>query len=87
MRDNQPHLPSAASCFSNPYPHFAAALIEEVGLKGYTIGNIAFSKQHANFLVNLGGATYEEARALIDEAKRRVKRLKSIELHEEIISL
>jgi UDP-N-acetylmuramate dehydrogenase len=87
MRDNQPNDPSAGSCFANPYPLFAAKLLEEVGLKGYQIGQMGFSKKHANFLINLGGGTYEDARSLIEEAKKRVKEATGTLLHEEIISL
>jgi len=42
MRDNQPHIPSAGSCFTNPRNDFAGRLIEEVGLKGLKKGNMSF---------------------------------------------
>lgn len=88
MRDNQPHLPSAGSCFKNPKNnHSAGYLIEKVGLKGYNIGNMAFSSQHANFLVNLGGGTFDEAVKLITLAKEKVKMTFDINLEEEIIIL
>jgi len=54
MRDNQPHMPSAGSCFVNPDNDFAGRLIEEIGLKGLAKGDMSFSSQHANFLVNNG---------------------------------
>jgi len=72
FRDNQPHLPSAGSCFKNPKDTFAGKLLDDIGLKGTKVGNMAFSQSHANFLVNLGGGTYKEAITLIEEAKRRV---------------
>lgn len=87
MRDNQPQLPSAGSCFKNPGGHHAGKLIEEVGLKGKCIGKMSFSEQHANFLVNLGGGTYEEAQALIRLAKEEVFNHFGIALEEEIITL
>ncbi|MEA3384730.1 MAG: UDP-N-acetylmuramate dehydrogenase, partial [Campylobacterota bacterium] len=65
MRDNQPNLPSAGSCFKNPKEHSAGYLIEKVGLKGFRVGSMAFSSIHANFLVNLGGGTFDEAIKLI----------------------
>jgi UDP-N-acetylmuramate dehydrogenase len=87
MRDNQPNLPSAGSCFKNPKDYSAGYLIEKVGLKGYNIGNIAFSSIHSNFLVNMGGGTYDEAIKLINLAKKKVKDEFNIELELEIIIL
>ena len=87
MRNNQPNLPSAGSCFKNPKKFSAGYLIEHVGLKGYSIGNMSFSSVHANFLVNLGGGTYDEAIKLINLAKKKVKAEFHIELELEIIVL
>lgn len=87
MRDNQPPLPSAGSCFKNPPNHFAGKLIEEVGLKGKKIDNMGFSDAHANFLVNLGGGTYAEAMELITLAKEEVFKTYGVCLEEEIIIL
>ncbi|WP_419771168.1 MAG: UDP-N-acetylmuramate dehydrogenase [Candidatus Marinarcus sp.] len=84
MRDNQPHTPSAGSCFKNPEGDFAGRLIEAVGLKGFEKGGMAFSNQHANFLVNNGNGTYEEAIFLINLAKEKVKERFDIVLEEEI---
>ena len=87
LRDNQPNLPSAGSCFKNPKEHSAGYLLEKVGLKGFTIGNMAFSSIHANFLVNLGGGTFDEAIKLIKIAKKKVLEEFNIELETEIIVL
>jgi len=84
MRDNQPNLPSAGSCFKNPKEFSAGYLIENVGLKGHTIGEMAFSSEHANFLVNLGAGTYENAIDLISLAKIKVKEKFDIDLEIEI---
>ncbi|MEA3513441.1 MAG: UDP-N-acetylmuramate dehydrogenase [Campylobacterota bacterium] len=84
MRDNQPHLPSAGSCFKNPKDYSAGYLIEQVGLKGYIIGGMSFSSIHANFLVNIGDGTFEEAIELINLAKKKVKKEFNIELELEI---
>lgn len=84
MRDNQPHTPSAGSCFKNPEGDFAGRLIQEVGLKGQVKGDMAFSEVHANFLVNKGVGTYEDAIYLINEAKSRIKEKFNIEIQEEI---
>ena len=85
MRDNQPQMSSAGSCFKNPKCDFAGRLIEEVGLKGFKKGDMAFSEVHSNFLVNLGGGKYEDAIYLINEAKKRVKQKFNIDLEEEIM--
>lgn len=87
MRDNQPNLPSAGSCFKNPKEHSAGYLIEKVGLKGYNIGGMAFSSLHANFLVNIGNGTYDEAIKLINLAKEKVLKEFHIQLETEIVIL
>lgn len=84
MRENQPQVPSAGSCFKNPKGDFAGRLIEAVGLKGYKVGDMSFSNQHANFLINEGKGTYEEALGLIELAKQKVKEQFGIELEVEI---
>lgn len=85
MRDNQPNMASAGSCFKNPKGDFAGRLIEAVGLKGYKVGDMEFSKTHANFLVNHGNGTFDEAISLINLAKQKVKDEFNIELETEII--
>ncbi len=84
LRSNQPKEPNAGSVFKNPVENFAGRLIEAVGLKGYRVGNMAWSEMHANFLVNLGGGRFEEAVELIRLAKEKVYKQFSIELKEEI---
>ncbi len=84
LRDNQPLYPSAGSCFKNPKGSFAGKLLEDVGLKGFQIGDMAFSKEHANFLINLGNGDFEDAMNLINEAKKRVYEKFKIELELEI---
>ena len=72
MRSNQPSTPSAGSCFKNPKNDYAGRLIEAVGLKGIMQGDMCFSKEHANFLVNCGNGKFEDAIFLIKEAQKRV---------------
>lgn len=84
MRDNQPKSPSAGSCFKNPPNNFAGKLLDEAGLKGFKLGDMAFSKTHANFLINLGKGTFEEAIKLIELAQKKVLEKSSIELELEI---
>ena len=65
-REKQPlSLPSAGSTFKRPEGHFAGALIEGCGLKGYSIGGAQVSELHAGFLVNRGGATAGDVEALM----------------------
>ena len=84
LRANQPHKPSAGSAFKNPEGVHAGRLIEAVGLKGLIQGGMSWSEVHANFLVNLGGGTFEDAKYLIDLAKEKVLKEFDIELKEEI---
>jgi UDP-N-acetylmuramate dehydrogenase len=85
MRDNQPHIASAGSCFKNPKGEFAGRLIEAVGLKGMKKGDMSFSEQHANFLVNYDKGTFEDAVYLIKLAKEKIKKEFDIDIEEEII--
>ncbi|WP_457746392.1 UDP-N-acetylmuramate dehydrogenase [Sulfurimonas sp.] len=87
MRSNQPSTPSAGSCFKNPEGDYAGRLIEAVGLKGVMQGEMCFSLEHANFLVNTGAGTFQDAMILINMAKKRVKEQFGIDLECEIVIL
>lgn len=87
FRKNQPKEPSAGSCFKNPSQDYAGRLIEAVGLKGYRINDAAFSEIHANFLVNLGKASFNDALNLIKLAEKRVYERFNIKLEREVIVL
>ena len=76
--------PNAGSIFKNPPGQFAGQLIDAVGLKGHRQGGAMISERHANFIVNAGGATAADVRALIDEAARRVAESKGVRLELEI---
>ena len=84
MRANQPSTPSAGSCFKNPQGDYAGRLIEAVGLKGKMQGDLCFSTEHANFLVNTANGKFEDALLLIKEAQKRVYEYFGIELELEI---
>lgn len=60
-------LPSAGSAFKRPAGAYAAALIDEAGLKGYAVGGAAISEKHAGFAVNLGNATAADMRNLLKQ--------------------
>lgn len=72
--------PSAGSVFRNPEGDFAGRLIEECGLKGYSIGGAKVSEKHANFIVNSGGATASDVKNLITYVHDKVKEEKKVDL-------
>jgi UDP-N-acetylmuramate dehydrogenase len=78
------HLPSCGSVFRNPYPQSAGRLIESAGLKGYTIGRAQVSTMHANFIVNLGGATAQQVYLLIAHVQGVIQAKYGISLHPEV---
>jgi UDP-N-acetylmuramate dehydrogenase len=84
IRDKQPNKPSAGSLFKNPKNDFAGRLIEDVGLKGKIVGGASLSEKHANFLVNLGGATFDDAMTLAILAKQEVYKKFNITLEYEV---
>ncbi|MFH1484984.1 MAG: UDP-N-acetylmuramate dehydrogenase, partial [Chloroflexota bacterium] len=81
---SQPREPSAGSVFKNPPGHAAGWLIEQVGLKGYRVGNAQISPLHANFIVNLGQARAADILSLITLAQEKVWQRFSIRLEKEI---
>lgn len=87
MRSNQPSTPSAGSCFKNPTGDYAGRLIEAVGLKGYRVGGMEFSLQHANFLVNVNNGSFNDAIYLIQQAQKRVYDTFKIWLECEVVVL
>lgn len=87
-RDKQPlEFPSCGSTFKRPEGYFAAALIEECGLKGYTVGGAQVSEKHSGFVINRGGATYEEVMAVVDEVRRVVLEKTGVALECEMLVL
>ena len=87
-RDKQPlDLPSAGSAFKRPEGYFAAALIEESGLKGFSVGGAQVSEKHAGFVVNKGGATSHDVYELLMHVRNTVYKEKGVELEPEIIIL
>lgn len=78
------NYPSAGSAFKRPKQGYAAALIDQAGLRGYRVGNAAISEKHTGFAVNLGGATAAEVRQLLEDVANIVEEKSGIRLEPEI---
>ena len=76
--------PSAGSTFKRPTGYFAAALIEETGLKGYTVGGASVSEKHSGFVVNNGGATAEDVMKVISHVQKTVFEKTGVKLETEV---
>ncbi len=84
-KDKQPlEFPSAGSTFKRPEGYFAAALLDECGLKGYSVGGAQVSKKHAGFVINKGNATATDVINLINHCQKTVKELKGVHIEPEI---
>jgi UDP-N-acetylmuramate dehydrogenase len=87
-KDKQPlEYPSAGSTFKRPEGYFAGKLIEDAGLRGFTLGGAQVSEKHCGFVVNKDHATAAEIKALCDEVKARVKQKSGVELEMEVKTL
>lgn len=76
--------PSAGSAFKRPSQGYAAALIDQAGLKGFAVGDAAISEKHAGFAVNLGKATAEDVKSLLQQVSDRVYAETGIRLEPEV---
>lgn len=84
-KDKQPlEYPSAGSTFKRPEGHFAGALVEQAGLKGFTVGGAQVSEKHAGFIINIGGATCADVTSLMKEVSRRVEERFGVTLEPEV---
>lgn len=84
-RDKQPlEWPSAGSVFKRPKGHFVGKLIDDCGLRGYSIGDAQISNKHSGFIINTGKATCKEVLDLINHIQRTVKDQFDVELEPEI---
>lgn len=84
-REKQPlEYPSAGSFFKRPAGYFAAALLEECGLKGCRIGDAQISEKHAGFVVNRGHATAADVLALCRHAQETVQQQRGVALEPEV---
>lgn len=78
------NYPSAGSAFKRPQGGYAAALIDQAGLKGFRVGDAAISEKHGGFAVNLGKATAEDMKTLLQEVSEKVEARSGIHLEPEI---
>lgn len=83
--ERQPlELPSAGSTFKRPEGHFAGKLIADAGLQGFRVGGAEVSTKHAGFVVNAGGATASDVRAVIEHVRDEVERRSGVRLEPEV---
>lgn len=78
------NFPSCGSTFKNPPGQKAGALIDQSGLKGYQVGGAQVSPKHANFIVNLGGATATDVHAIIQHVQKTVHEKFHVKLETEV---
>lgn len=83
----QPRGRNAGSMFKNPPQHPAWWLVDQVGLRGYRVGDAQISEQHTNFFLNLGGAKAADVLAMMDLARERVRERFGIELENEVYTV
>ena len=76
--------PSAGSTFKRPEGYFAGKLIQDAGLKGYSIGGAAVSEKHSGFVINKGNATAKDITDLIKHIQDEVKKQFGVDLHTEV---
>ena len=87
-RSKQPlEYPSAGSVFKRPEGYFAGKLIEDCGLKGFTVGGAQVSEKHAGFIVNRGGACAEDVLRLIEHIQKEVYLRFGVQMETEIIRM
>lgn len=78
-------LPSAGSTFKRPKGYFAGTMIDQAGLKGYTVGGAQVSTKHAGFVVNIGGATAADVLQLIGDVQKIVQEKYGVLLEPEVL--
>ncbi len=84
-KESQPREPSAGCMFKNPEGNHAGRLIDELGLKGLSVGGAEVSNVHANFIINTGEATSEDIIGLVRKIRETVKRERGIDLQPEAL--
>ena len=86
--EKQPlEYPSAGSTFKRPEGYFAGKLIQDAGLKGYTVGGAMVSDKHSGFVINKGNATASDIMTLISDVQRIVYEKFEVRLETEVCML
>ena len=84
-REKQPlEYPSAGSTFKRPEGYFAGKLIQDSGLKGFTVGGAQVSEKHSGFVINKNDATASDVMELCRQVREKVKALSGVELEMEV---
>ena len=84
-KDKQPlSFPSAGSTFKRYPGYFTAQLIDQAGLKGFTVGDAQVSEKHAGFVINCGRATCADVLRLIETVKNVIREKNGIEIEPEV---
>ena len=84
-REKQPlEYPSAGSAFKRAPGHYTAAMIDEAGLKGFSVGGAQVSEKHAGFIINRGGATAGDVKKLIETIRTEISRRFGVDIEPEI---
>ena len=84
-REKQPvSLPSGGSTFKRPEGYYAAALIDQCGLRGFRIGGAEVSQKHTGFIVNIANATAQDVYRLMEHVRAEVYKKFSVTLQNEI---
>ncbi len=87
-KEKQPlEYPSAGSTFKRPEGYFAGKLIEDAGLRGFSVGDACVSEKHCGFVVNKGAATSSDIYSLICKVKERVYEDSGVELEPEVVMI
>ena len=76
--------PSAGSTFKRPTGYFAGTLIDQCGLKGFTVGGAQVSEKHAGFVINIGGATCADVKSLIEQVQQYVLEKTGVRMEPEV---
>lgn len=84
-RDKQPlEYPSAGSTFKRPEGYFAGKLIQDAGLKGFTVGGAMVSEKHAGFVINHGGASAKDVSSLISQVQKKIQEQFGVHMEPEV---
>lgn len=78
--ETQPHVKTAGSCFKAVGSTPAWKLIDAAGLRGHTVGGVQIAEKHANFLLNIGEATYADAKGIVEDVKKAITEPLDVEM-------